>query len=203
MDKYDLLPQAADAPTDKTDKQQEPKPLSTTLFELAFDVAKEISKQRECTDKPAETFTKEQLQDRSNRAFDLITRNQDFGYGLKRDRLMSIFREAADLGPQAVRQLTDALNQRLAARGLQISGEYNVNTKTVDVADHSHSRFLVQPRLVRFSNASADFTLRNTVTKETEDSQQVIGREISREDVIQDPKKFKLPGLYLHRPTEK
>src|SRR5688572_20671684 len=150
MDKQSLLPQLEDT---QGDTQKEAKPLAALLAEFAWDAAKDLLKQRECTDRPAETFTNAQLQDRTNQALDLITRNQDFGYGVKRDRLMSIFTEAANLGPQAVRQLTDALNQRLAPRGLQITGEYNVHTKTVDVADHSHPRLLVQPQYVRFSNA--------------------------------------------------
>ncbi len=130
-------------------------------------------------------FSAEELKENTRRVLDVIRRNEDFGYGMRRDRLNQIFTEAANRGPLAVKQLTYAINEQLAAKGLKLSGKYEIHRTTVDVTNYNEpGKIMRYPRWVDYTHASAYFSLHNRQTGETEDGQPVTGRMLSRKPII-------------------
>lgn len=137
-----------------------------------------------------EKFTEGELKERSKAAADLILRNDDFGYGGKQERVATIFREAANKGSEAVKQLTAAINDELAHRKstLRIEGSYSIQERIVDVAKYSPDGEAVLIWHYMCKNAGAKFVLRNGSTGIVEDSMSVEGKQLSREYIgMTDP----------------
>ena len=162
------------------------------LHSEAFEFEKEVrvSEKPDTRDFTAK-FTQEELTKTTQRAMDVISRNEDFGSNVRRERMNEIFTEAANRGPAAVRQLTNSINEQLKGTRFKLIGEYNVRSTERDIADHSHSRMIVNPDFRQFNNAGASFSLRNTQTGEVEDRLSVSGRLLSV-DKIGDPELRKL-----------
>jgi hypothetical protein len=138
-------------------------------------------------------FTDAELKERSDKAVKLILRNDDFGYGPKKEQLKELFAEAASKGKGAVDQLTSAVNEKLKVHGLKLEGNYTTSTKTVDEAVYPKNgeAIFIYPQLYQYKYAGGEFSLRNTSTGRVEDSVKVQGRQLSktylgnrREDVI-------------------
>ncbi len=134
---------------------------------------------------PKEKFNEGDLQKLSKGAADLILRNDDFGYGVKRERLEDTFRQAASKGPEAVKQLADAINKELESRNspLRLEGKYQSREEVKDEADYPKDGRLIyiHPSYYKYTHAGADFAMKNHSTGQTEDRMSVKGKELQRQ----------------------
>lgn len=82
-------------------------------------------------EKKIETPEEVELHNLAKRAAQLISFQGDFNYGPKEQEIIDMFSKAAEKGPEAVKQLADAINKELSAAGkpLRIDANYSVDSK--------------------------------------------------------------------------
>ncbi|MBX9687977.1 MAG: hypothetical protein K2X27_14825 [Candidatus Obscuribacterales bacterium] len=156
--------------------------------EVTFDLS-DIFKKLENNNKAEQTENREKYSEAelikaAKSSADFILRNDDFGYGNKRERLSSVFADAANKGPHAVKQLVEGINKELKARNsdLRISGTYQTGTETKDEAVYPKNGEAVHiyPQIYKYTYAGANFSLTNSKTGMEEDSIYSRGRLLSR-----------------------
>lgn len=131
----------------------------------------------------SDKFTQAELKGLSSKSADVILKNDDFGYGVKKERLANIFKEAANKGPEAIKQLTLAINKELESRNssLRLEGHYDVQTDIIDKASYpKHGEDVyVYPQFYKDKYAGGSFTLRDQSKNTVEDQMSVRGNFLS------------------------
>lgn len=123
------------------------------------------------------------------RIVDVLLRNDDFGYGTKRDRVSELFKEYVAKGPEAVKQIVDKVNAELQKRGsqLKLDGSHSVQTRHETFQpDAGNLAVYLHPIHYKITEQVGSFNLKNR-HGELEDSISVVGSSL-KEEVDTDPR---------------
>ncbi len=128
-------------------------------------------------------LTDKQVQDYAKRISDIISKNDDFSYGGKNDRIREMFSQAAAGGEKSFNLLLDAVNKQLAEKGLKMKGSYAVAT-TEDLKDlgnialQSYPPIYPNARFTQTKTAHVELTLNS---KNGEEDRLRLDRTLSQQ----------------------